>query len=241
VRQLFAKDSDADLWNAYRVNAGGSYRILEAARLFDVGQVIYFSTLGTHTGANVPVLDENSSQRPASMYGATKLTGELLGRAYRHRFGLDLRCVPFPPLFGPGADVDTFSSPINRIIQEPGLGRPYTVPRHRESPMRGIYLKDARRAFLELQRASPQAMKSRFCVLEGVESTADEMAETVHAILPEAEIRFADETLDGAAGTRTTINESRARLEWGWKARYSMDEAIADFLQEVRGDPERYG
>lgn len=244
--QLFAKDSAEDPWEAYRTNAGGTYNVLEAARLFNVPKVIYFCTQGTYGPGISGELNLESPQRPPTMYGATKLMGELLGRVYHQRFGVDFRCIRFPPLFGPGADVDTLSSYLNRIIQEPALGRPYKLPMSARHNVRGIYLKDASRAFLELSRAPAERLQSRFYLLYGVATTLGTLADLVRSIIPSAEITFdkSDEDDDGQETPRTdekAVDESAARQEWGWRATFSVEDAVSDFIRDVQSDPHRYG
>lgn len=240
--QLFAKDSANDPWRAFRTNTQGTHHILEAARLFDVPKVVYFSTHGTFGSDRGMVFSSDSSQQPPSMYGATKLMGELLGRVYYHRWDVDFRCLRFPPLFGPGADVDTFSSPLNRIIQEPAFGRPYAVPLSPDGEIRGIYLKDARRAFLELFLAPPSYVKTRFYTLAGVTTSVEHLIDTVRLSIPSAVFSFDRTPLArGTSGSGTyEVDESAAVEEWGWKPRFSFDDAVADFIQDVQSDRERY-
>jgi threonine 3-dehydrogenase len=243
--QLFAKPSEADPAQAFSVNVQGTYHVLEAARQFSVPKIVYFSTLGTFGQLEPPVLNHDSPQRPRGIYGTTKLIGELLGGAYGAQLGVDFRCIRFPPLFGPGADVDTFSSPLNRIVQEPALGRPYTVPGSPSAQVRGIYLKDARLAFVELCRAPAEEIKTRFYVLAGVTGEFDQLASLVRSLVPEARIGFQTEPRKGARELRqeaesTLVDESRAREEWGWRGAFTLESAVSDFVQELRSDPDRY-
>lgn len=239
--QLFAKDSENDPWRAFRTNTQGTQHILEAARLFDVPKVVYFSTHGTFGDHRGVVLSSDSPQQPPNMYGASKLMGELLGRVYYHQWGLDFRCLRFPPLFGPGADVDTFSSPLNRIIHEPALGRPYAVPLSPDGQIRGIYLKDATRAFLELFLAPPSSVKTRFYTLAGVTASVERLIDTVRLSIPSATFSFDRTRPARPTGSGTyEVDESHAAEEWGWKPRFSFDDAVADFIRDVQSDRRRY-
>jgi len=87
---------------AYQVNAGGTFNILEAAKLFDIERVVYLSTIASY-GLGIPdVVDEDTIQMPISMYGVTKVFSERLGEYYNRKFGVDFRGVRLPAVIGPG-------------------------------------------------------------------------------------------------------------------------------------------
>lgn len=68
-------------WAAFDVNVVGTYNVLEASIIKGVKQLIYGSTIATYS-KDIPsdFIDERTIQRPITMYGATKVFGELLGR-----------------------------------------------------------------------------------------------------------------------------------------------------------------
>ena len=85
-------------FRAWRVNMDGTRHVLEAARLFGVRQVVFTSTIAAFgPGLEQPV-GNDVSMRPTTMYGLTKVAGELLGEYYAVKWGLDFRGVRFPGL-----------------------------------------------------------------------------------------------------------------------------------------------
>ena len=92
---MLSLPSDSNPWGAYRVNANGMMHVLEAARLFNVDKVIFPGTIAIYASqADVPIeIDESTIQKAENMYGLTKLFGELLGKFYAKKFGLDFRAV----------------------------------------------------------------------------------------------------------------------------------------------------
>ncbi len=100
---MLSVPSDADPWSSFRVNAQGTFNVLEAARLLGVKQVIFSSTLATY-GMDIreEVIDDYTLQRPTLFYGCTKVFSELMGRFYKRKFGLDFRGVRYPAIVGPG-------------------------------------------------------------------------------------------------------------------------------------------
>ena len=101
---MLSYPSNADPQSAFSTNVAGTYHVLEAARLFNVPKVIFTSTIATYgLDLQKPVIDDFTLQRPVTMYGSTKVFGELLGRFYKTKYGIDFRAVRFPSVVGPGA------------------------------------------------------------------------------------------------------------------------------------------
>ena len=96
--------SDADPQAAFNANAVGTFHVLEAARLYDVPQVVFSSSRQTY---GLGIEDETkitdlTLQRPQMFYGVCKLFGENMGLFYRRKYGLDFRGIRYPTIVGPG-------------------------------------------------------------------------------------------------------------------------------------------
>ena len=91
---MLSVPSDADPAASFRANAMGTFHILEAARLFNVPQVFFSSTIGTY-GYDIPdeTVDEYTLQRPQLFYGATKVFCENMGLFFKRKYGLDFRGI----------------------------------------------------------------------------------------------------------------------------------------------------
>ena len=90
-------------WAAFETNAAGTMHVFEGARLFGVERIVFASTAATYCIGAPKVITEETLQRPVLIYGVCKLFGELLGRFYRRKFGLDFRCLRYFQVIGPGA------------------------------------------------------------------------------------------------------------------------------------------
>src|SRR4030065_588345 len=99
---------------AYEVNAGGTFNVLEAARLFNVKRVVYTSTIASY-GLGLHTVDEDTIQMPISMYGVTKVFSERLGEYYHRKFGVDFRAVRLPSVIGPGRGAGGASAYSTRV------------------------------------------------------------------------------------------------------------------------------
>ncbi len=231
---------------AFASNVQGTFHVLEAARLLEVEAVRFTSTMATF-GLDIegPAIGDRSLQRPTTLYGTTKVFGELMGRFYATRYGIDFRAVRYPSVVGPGATVAHVSIYNAWAVEKAVRGEPYTIfvePRIR-CPV--LYFKDAARSLLVLDRAPREAAKTLCYTLAGIDPvpSAGDLAAAIRASYPAARLEFKPdpfamdfhEKLQGFA-----YDDSRARTELGWKPEFSLGAMIGDFAEEVRSHSERY-
>lgn len=227
---------------AYEVNAGGTFNVLEAARLFDVERVIFTSTIASY-GLGLDRVNEDTLQMPISMYGVTKVFSERLGEYYHRKFGVDFRAVRLPSIIGPGRGGGGASAYSTLMISEPALKRPYQVTVEEDVIMPILYIKDCVDCLIRLYEADNAKLKRRVYCIAGVSPTAREIADEVKRVLPSADIQFKPdrELTEIVRSWPKYLEESRAGQEWGWKTQYSLREMVEDFIKEVQTHPERYG
>ena len=237
--------SDLDPAAAMQANVNGTFNVFEAARLLDVPQVLFASSIGTY-GADVSgdQLDDLSMQRPLSFYGSAKLFGENMGNFYRNRYGLDYRGIRFPGIAGPGVRTPGAAQFHSWMVEESANGRPYVVGAAEHTRVPIVYVKDCARGVIQLSRAPVEGLKKFNYLINGVPPTptAGELAETVRGRISGAEIsfnpdpqrqRFLDEMIK-------PIDDRFARDEWGWNPEYDLQQWIDDFLLELETHPKRY-
>lgn len=236
--------SEADPSSAIYTNAMGTFHVLEAARLFDVPQVLFSSSIGTY-GSDIKgdAIDDSTIQRPLLMYGITKTFGEHLGLFYKRKYGLDYRCVRYPSIIGPGVKTPGAVQYTSWVIEECAKGKPFTIWARPETRVSLVYFKDAARAIVQLADAPLNNIKTVNYLLAGANPSAGELADLVRARIPDAQIDFQPDPSLQFIISRLTVrfDDSRAREEWGWEPRYTQDEMVDDFLHEMRLHPERYG
>jgi threonine 3-dehydrogenase len=236
---------EADPEGAIRANALGTFHVLEAARLLDVPQVLFASSIGTY-GADVGdgPLTNATLQRPLFLYGATKLFGEHLGLFYRRTRGLDFRGVRFPSIVAPGVATPGAVQYLSWVIEAAAGGRPFTIPVAPETRVPILYLADAARALRELAAAPREPIRTAVYLLGGPTPvpSAAELAALIRARVPGARIEFApDPALQRLVEPLARpIADDEARAEWGWAPRYGVQAMLDEFLRELRLHPERY-
>jgi len=244
---MLSTPSEQNPQAAFLTNVEGTYNVLEGARLFEVKQVIYASTNGTFglDLEGLTVIDDRTLQRPFTMYGCSKVFGELLGRYYHRRYGIDFRSIRLPAVVGPGAKTRNVSIYNAWAIEKSFFGEPYEIFVTPETACPIIYYKDAARAFLEISEASEDRIKTMNYILAGIEPmpTAKQLRDAILRYLPDARLSFNPDPLAMAfhkmsQGVRW--DETPAAKEWDWKARYSLDELVKDFICELTDHPSWY-
>ncbi len=231
---------------AFSTNVQGTFHVLEAARLLEVERVRFTSTMATF-GIDIegPSIGDRTLQRPTTLYGTTKVFGELLGRFYATRYGLDFRAVRYPSVVGPGATVPHVSIYNAWAVENAVRGEPYTIFVEPAVRCAVLYFKDAARSLVALDAAPRETAKTRCYTLAGITPvpSAGELASAIKARYPSARLEFKPDpfAMDFHRSLQgLDYDESRARSELGWKPEFSLDGMIADFGEELRAHPERY-
>lgn len=232
---------------SFTTNVEGMFYVLEAARLFGVKKVIYASTNGTYDLGleDVKIIDDNTIQRPATIYGCTKVFGELLGRFYFRKYGIDFRSIRLPAVVGPGSKIKHVSVYSAWAIEKSILGEPYEIFVTPETICPIIYYKDAAQAFYDLSVAPEENIKTINYNLVGIKPipSAGELKELIEKKVKNAQLSFNPEPLamEYQKKHQTVIWKDEAAMqEWGWKPKFSLDRMIDDFIIELTDNYEWY-
>jgi len=221
---------------AWRVNMDGTRNVLEAARLFGVKQVFFTSTIAAFgPGLPQPVGDD-VPLRPTTMYGLTKVAGELLGEYYQRKFGIDFRGVRFPGLINagiPGGGTSDYALFMFVDGMRKGRYAAFCTP---EAKIPFMYMPDAIRAMLELSDAPKASLGQSIYNIAAMSPSAQEIAEAVKARLPEVVITFAPDPARQAIldSWPETLDDTNARRDWGWRHAYDLDAMSDDLLPRIR-------
>ncbi|HUT69802.1 MAG TPA: NAD-dependent epimerase/dehydratase family protein [Desulfatiglandales bacterium] len=242
---MLSVPSDADNAASFRANAMGTFHVLEAARLFEVPQVLFSSTLATY-GLDIreDVINDFTLQRPQLFYGTTKVFCELMGLFYKRKFGLDYRGVRYPSIVGPGVKTPGVVQYTSWVIEECAKGNSYTMYVKPETKCPVMYFKDAAQAIVMLQEAPLANIKMVNYVIAGATpiASAQELADIVKARISTAQITFEPDLelqkiLDKLL---LRIDDSIARKEWSWMSEYNQERIVDDFIEELKAHPQRY-
>lgn len=240
---MLSVPSDADPPAAFHANVLGTFHVLEAARLFEVPQVLFSSTLATYVrDIQEEVINDYTLQRPQLFYGAAKVFCEHLGLFYKRKYGLDFRGVRYPAVIGPGVKTPGVVQYTSWVIEESAKGKPFTIWVTPDCRIAVIYFKDAAGALVQLAEAPVQNIKMVNYLITGPapSPSAGELADLVRAKVPGAQIDFKPDMELQAILPLRPVDDSKAREEWNWTPQYNIERIVSDFLAELESHPNRY-
>jgi threonine 3-dehydrogenase len=239
--------SEGNPWASFQTNIAGSMYILEAARLFGVKKVIFPSSIASYGLDTGEVITDTTLQRPITVYGVSKVYGELLGRFYRRRFDIDFRSLRYCGVIGPGVKTPGIVQYNAWMIENAALGKPYECFVTEDSYSPVTYFKDAIHGTLQLYDASAENIKTVCYNINEFSPapTAKELELTIMKFIPDVKVTYKPDPVAMAfqrSQTLKVIDDSRAREEWGWQPKFSnLEDMVADFINEVKTRPQYYG
>jgi nucleoside-diphosphate-sugar epimerase len=222
---------------AYRVNMDGLFNVLEAAREHGCA-VFTLSSIATF-GPGTPrdPTPQDTVQRPNTMYGVTKVAGELLCDYYVHRFGVDARGLRYPGIIShvtePGGGTTDYAVQIFYDAIQNGRFQCFLGA---DTQLDMMYMPDAIRAAIELMEADPARLRHRNAFnVTAMQVTPASLADEIRAHLPGFEIRYQVDPMRQAIADSwpRRIDDTAAREQWGWQAAYDLPAMTADMLHHV--------
>ncbi|WP_288554887.1 L-threonine 3-dehydrogenase [uncultured Levyella sp.] len=222
---------------AYQINLGGLFQVLEVAREKNLS-VFTPSSIGAFGPTTPKVTPQDTIQRPTTMYGVTKVAGELLCDYYFRRFGVDTRGVRFPGLISykalPGGGTTDYAVEIYyKAIRDAH----YTCPIAKGTLMDMMYIPDALRAVHELMEADPSKLKHRNAFnIASMSFAPEDVAAAIQKQMPAFTMEYeVNPTLQAIADSwPDQLDDSAAQEEWGWKAKYDLDTMTTDMLENLK-------
>ena len=222
---------------AWEVNMGGLYRVLEVAR--QAGCAVFFpSSIGAF-GPGTPRqgTPQDTVQRPNTMYGVTKVSGELLCDYYHRRFGVDTRGVRFPGLIShtamPGGGTTDYAVEIFHDAIRYGRYTCFLGPQTRLDMM---YMPDAMAAAIGVMEADPARLVHRNSFnVTAMNFTPEELAAAIATHLPGFEVDYHPDPVRQAIADSwpESIDDSAAAGEWDWKPQWDLDGMTREMLARL--------
>lgn len=223
---------------AWNLNMGGLVNALEASRELDM-QFFTPSSIGAF-GPSTPKINtpQDTLQRPTTMYGVNKVSGELLCDYYFQKFGLDTRGVRFPGLISyvaqPGGGTTDYAVDIYyKAIEE----QRYTSYIAEGTYMDMMYMPDALQAIVDLMEADASKLIHRNAFnVTAMSFEPEEIAASIRKHIPEFGMSYdVDPARQAIADSwPDSIDASAAKNEWGFKAQYDLDAMTADMLMKLK-------
>jgi len=230
-----AEKKPRDAWD---INMGGLLNVLDAAKE-NRCSVFFPSSIGAF-GPSTPQdgTPQDTIQRPTSMYGVTKVAGELLCDYYAAQSGVDVRGVRFPGIISngtpPGGGTTDYAV---EIFYEAIKNRTYTCFLKEGTSLDMMYMPDAITAAIGVMEADPSRLKHRnsFNVTAmhfTPEMLAAEIAKHIDGFTMKYRVDPVRQRI--ADSWPNYMDDGAAREEWGWKPDFDLASMTADMIRVLR-------
>ena len=235
---LLSATAEAKPQLAYKIGLGGLYNTLEVAREKNCA-VFTPSSIGSF-GKDTPKdnTPQDTIQRPDTIYGVTKVAGELLSDYYARRFGVDTRSVRFPGLISyvapPGGGTTDYAVDIYYHAVK---GETFKCPIAAGTFMDMMYMPDALRACIEIMEADPSRLVHRNSFNIAAMSFDPEIIyKKIQEHVPGFKMEYEFDPLRQAIADSwpNSLDDSCARNEWDWKPEFDLEAMTIDMLKNLR-------
>ncbi len=222
---------------AWRVNMDGLRNILDIAKEHSLVRVFWPSSIAVF-GPDVPRIKtpQNAPLNPTTMYGVSKVAGELLCNYYFVKYGLDVRCVRYPGLVSsvtpPGGGTTDYAV---AIYYDAVRLKSYTCFVREDTTLPMMYMPDAVRAALQLMEVDPAKLTRHAGYnLAAMSFSAGELATEIRKYVKGFTCTFKPDSRQNIADSwPMSIDDRPARKEWGWKATYDLKSMTKDMLEKL--------
>lgn len=222
---------------AWEIGVDGLWNVLEVARE-NACAVFTPSSIGSF-GRGTPhaATPQDTIQRPSTIYGVTKVTTELLSDYYFLKYGVDTRSVRFPGLISnvtlPGGGTTDYAVDIYYAAVK---GQKFVCPLRPGTKLDMMYMPDALNATITLMEADPTHLVHRNSFnITSMSFAPEEIYEAIRARVPDFQIEYVPDPLKQAIADSwpDSMDDSCARVEWGWRPRYDLARMTDDMLAKL--------
>ena len=222
---------------AWSLNMGGLLNSLETAKECQC-QFFTPSSIGafgpTTPKENTP---QNTIMRPTTMYGVSKVAGELLADYYHLRFGVDTRGLRFPGLISyatpPGGGTTDYAV---EIFYEAIKNGKYTSYINKGTYLDMMYMPDALNAMIDLMEADSSKLKHRNSFnVTAMSLDPEAIAAEIRIHIPAFELNYQVDPVRQqiADSWPNSIDASMAKEEWGFKTTFDLASMTVDMLDKL--------
>lgn len=223
------------LWD---VNMNGLYNCLEAAR--ETGAMVFTPSSIAAFGPTTPpdFTPQDTIQRPTTIYGVSKVAGELLCDYYYQKFGVDTRGVRFPGLISysalPGGGTTDYAV---HIYYEALKNKKFTCNLGAETYMDMMYMPDAIDSIIQICEADGSKLIHRNAFnITAMSFCPEDIKKAIQKHIPEFEMDYNIDPIKQkiANSWPNSLDDSCAKQEWGWNPKFNLESMTADMLEKLK-------
>jgi nucleoside-diphosphate-sugar epimerase len=222
---------------AWNLNMGSLYSILEIARERELTRIFWPSSIGVF-GPSTPRTEtpQQTILLPTTIYGVTKVAGELLCNYYFQKYGVDVRSIRFPGIISsetpPGGGTTDYAV---EIFYEAVKRKRYTCFLNKDSVLPFLYMPDCIKAAIDLMKTPLSQVKRHDGYnVTGTSFSPKQLASEITKHIPEFRCDYRPDFRQKIADSwPMSLDDSQARQEWGWKPDYDLSSLTKDMLKRL--------
>lgn len=222
---------------AWHLNMDSLLFILELAKNLTLDKVYWPSSIAVF-GPNTPKVNtpQYCVKEPNTVYGISKQAGERWCEYYFQKYGVDVRSLRYPGLIGykslPGGGTTDYAVDIyHKAI----AGEHFVSFLKEDTFLPMMYMPDAIKATLDLMHVPKEQVKIRSSYNLGAMSfSPKEIFESIQKHHPEFSISYQPDFRQQIAdGWPDSVDDSRAREDWGWSPKFDLEKMTEDILKHL--------
>lgn len=223
---------------AWDLNMNSLFHVLNLAKAGKIKKIFWPSSIAVF-GPTTP--KENTPQytimEPSTVYGISKQSGERWCEYYHNLFGVDVRSIRYPGLISwsspPGGGTTDYAVDIYHKALE---NQSYECFLSAETKMPMMYMDDAIAATIQIMQAPAEQIKIRSSYnLAAMSFTPTEIAAEIQKHIPDFTISYAPDFRQKIADSwPASIDDSRAREDWGWNHHFALENMTVDMLEHLK-------
>ncbi len=234
---ILSANGEQNIKKTWNINLNGLLTMLHMAKELEIEKIFFPSTIAVfgkttptnHTPQDVPLL-------PETVYGISKVTAEMWCNYFHQRYNMDIRSVRYPGIIGhqsmPGGGTTDYAV---EIYHEALKTAKYECFLKADTMLPMMYMDDAIRATIEIMDAPVENIKIRSSYnLAATSFDPQAVATSIRKHIPSFEISYKPDFRQIIADSWTaSIDDSRAREDWGWNHEYDLDKISATMLSAL--------
>ncbi len=235
---LLSATGEQDPRWAWKLNMESLLYVLEAANELKLDKVYWPSSIAafgpTTPRDNTP---QDTTMDPTTVYGITKLAGERWCEYFFRRYGVDVRSLRYPGLIGyktqPGGGTTDYAVDIYfKALAE----KKYECFLSADTYLPMMYMNDAVKATLDLMEAPAEKIKIRSSYnISSMSFCPAQIASSIKNHIPDFTISYKPDFRQAIADSwPKSIDDSRARDDWGWQHGFGLEEMTKDILDNLK-------
>jgi len=223
---------------AWNLNMNSLFNVLNLAKEKKISKIFWPSSIAVF-GPNTPKENtlQNTIMEPSTVYGISKQSGERWCEYYHNKFGVDVRSIRYPGLISwktmPGGGTTDYAVEIYHKALAEGK---YTCFLNAGTKLPMMFMDDAIRATLQLMESDSGKIKVRSAYnLAAMSFSPSEVADSISVHITDFNISYNPDSRQAIADSwPSSIDDSKAQKDWGWKAEFDLEKTTRVMLKNLK-------